>query len=143
MAMNEQKTPWPGFKYQQVPGLANRHIARWLRTQRKTMARLFASRGMYDLVERMQRIRLSRQGMMAKNRMFQEVLDAYARATAPAVPETAHVPQEGALDLHDRAALEGSLRGSGARTADGLGPHDAGSVQPVAREDGSEPVIEE
>lgn len=75
--MNAQAR-WPGFGYQPVRGLANRHISRYLRTQRKNMRRLFEERGLYALADRMNQIRKSRQGMLAKNRMFQKVLDEYA-----------------------------------------------------------------
>lgn len=88
--MTEQQTRWPTFKYEPVPGLANRHISRYLRTQRKNMRRLFEERGLYVFADRMNQIRKSRQGMIAKNRMFQEVLNDYAKLTtptaAPAVP---------------------------------------------------------
>lgn len=79
--------PWSGLGYEQVPGLANRLISRYLRGQRKNMERFFQERGLLESAERMRQIRLSRQGMMAKNRMFQEVLSEYARgATAGATP---------------------------------------------------------
>jgi hypothetical protein len=74
---------WPGFKYEQVPGLANRFISRYLRTQRKNMLRFFQERGLYKLADRMKQIRNSKQGMLAKNRMFQEVLNSYAKLTTP------------------------------------------------------------
>lgn len=81
---------WAGLGYEQVPGLANRLISRYLRSQRKIMLRFFAERGLPDLAERLRQIRVSRQGMLAKNRMFQEVLNQYAeRATPKAAPEAA------------------------------------------------------
>ena len=78
---------WPGFKYEQVPGLANRHISRYLRTQRKNMRRVFQERGHYALVARMDQIRKSKQDMMAKNRYFQVVLDEYSKLVNPAAIE--------------------------------------------------------
>ena len=81
--MTEQTTPFASMGYQQVPGLANRLIARYLRTQRKNMRRLFQERGLYDLAERMSQIRNSRQGMLDKNRYFQQVLNEYATLTGP------------------------------------------------------------
>src|ERR1700735_942557 len=81
--MSEQIKPWSEFKYVQVPGLANRFIARYLRTQRKNMRRFFQERGLYTLLDRMNQIRKSKQGMMAKNRMFQEVLNEYSTPTTP------------------------------------------------------------
>ena len=89
--MNEQQKRWPGFNYEQVPGLANRLIARYLRTQRKSMLRFFQERGLYVLAERMSQIQKSRQGMMAKNRMFQEVLNDYSKLVNPVV-RSAPVP---------------------------------------------------
>ena len=84
--MTEQtQVRWPSFGYEPVPGLANRHISRYLRTQRKNMRRFFAERGLYVLLDRMDQIRNSRQGMLAKNRMFQEVLNSYAKLTTPTV----------------------------------------------------------
>jgi hypothetical protein len=76
---------WPGFQYEQVRGLANRHIARYLRTQRKNMRRFFQERGLYAFADRMNQIRNSRQGMLAKNRYFQEVLNDYAKLSSPPV----------------------------------------------------------
>lgn len=80
----EQQARWPGFQYQPVPGLANRLIARYLRTQRKNMRRFFQERGLFTLADRMNQIRKSRQGMLAKNRYFQQVLNDYAKLTTPA-----------------------------------------------------------
>lgn len=84
----EQKQRWRGFKYQPVPGLANRHISRYLRGQRRNMLRFFTERGLLDLTERMYQIRKSRQGMLAKNRMFQEVLNEYVGQVSPRVGAT-------------------------------------------------------
>jgi len=81
--MIEPQTRWPSFGYVQVPGLANRLISRYLRTQRKNMLRFFQERGLYKLAERMKQIRNSRQGVIAKNRMFQNVLTEYAKLTNP------------------------------------------------------------
>lgn len=83
--MTEPQARWTGFKYEQVPGLANRLIARYLRTQRKNMRRFFQDRGLFALADRMNQIRNSRQGMLAKNRMFQAVLNEYAKLTTPIV----------------------------------------------------------
>ena len=82
--MTEPQTRWPSFGYVQVPGLANRLISRYLRTQRKNMLRFFQDRGLYTLANRMRQIRNSKQGMLAKNRMFQNVLTEYAKLTNPA-----------------------------------------------------------
>jgi hypothetical protein len=86
--MTEQQAFWPGFQYQPVRGLTDKLIARYLRTQRKNMRRFFQERGLFVLADRMNQIRNSRQGMMAKNLMFQKVLDAYAKLTTPATAVT-------------------------------------------------------
>jgi len=83
--MNTQTKRWPGFNYEPVPGLANRYIARYLRAQRKNMTRFFEERGLLTLADRMSQIRKSRQGMMAKNRMFQQVLNDYSKLVTPVV----------------------------------------------------------
>ena len=83
--MSEQQKRWAGMGYEPVPGLANRHISRYLRTQRKNMLRFFQERGLYTLADRMSQIRKSRQPMLSKNRMFQQVLNDYAKLTAPPV----------------------------------------------------------
>lgn len=139
--------PWPGFKYVQVPGLANRKIARWLRTQRKNMTRFFYDRGLLDLALRMEQIKASRQGMMAKNRMFQKVLDDYARLTNPspvAVSGATEAPAavEAAPVLSERSVV---LPESGGDPAAASGDRsDAGSGVPtVVESDDSDAVIEE
>lgn len=128
MAASATATRWPGFGYQQVPGLANRIISRYLRAQRRNMLRFFLERGFLDLAERMRQIKLSRQGMMAKNRMFQKVLDDYTKRTTPqpiseAAPPAQVVPTDlGMLDsqppngedLRDRQDAESSVRRVGA-----------------------------
>jgi hypothetical protein len=83
--MAEQVKRWAGFGYEPVGAITNRLIARYLRTQRKNMLRFFQERGLYTLVDRMNQIRNSRQDMLAKNRMFQEVLNEYAKLTSPPV----------------------------------------------------------
>lgn len=130
--------PWSGLQYQQVTGLSNRLIARWLRTQRKNMRRFFAERGLFDELEQMERILKSRQGMMAKNQMFQEVLDAYAKRASPRPSvEAAHREGQGSTDV--------VVRVSDGTTADAGGsrPYAVGSVPELAGDDSSGPVIEE
>jgi hypothetical protein len=68
-----------------VAYVVNKRIGRYLRTQRKNMLRFFQERGLYTLVDRMNQIRNSRQGMLAKNRYFQEVLNEYSRLANPTV----------------------------------------------------------
>lgn len=81
--MTTQTQRWPGFGYVQVPGLANRLIARYLRAQRKNMRAFFAAQGLTDLFLRMESIRKSNKGMLAKNRDFQKVLDDYSKLVSP------------------------------------------------------------
>jgi hypothetical protein len=81
----EQRTPWAGMGYEPVGAIVNKLLARYLRTQRKNMRRFFQERGLFTLADRMDQIRKSRQGMLAKNRMFQDVLNRYAELSAPPV----------------------------------------------------------
>jgi hypothetical protein len=92
--------------YEPVGPIVNRLLARYLRTQRKNMRRFFQERGLFTLADRMDQIRNSRQGMLAKNRYFQEVLNDYAKLSSPpvvssdvpgvpGVPEGAGKPAQG------------------------------------------------
>jgi hypothetical protein len=83
--IDDKVKPWSEFGYEPVGAITNRLIARYLRTQRKNMRRFFEERGFYVLAERMKQIRKSRQGMLAKNRMFQEVLNDYSKLANPTV----------------------------------------------------------
>jgi hypothetical protein len=101
--MTEQTKPWASFGYEPVGPIVNRLLARYLRTQRKNMRRFFKERGLYAFADRMNQIRNSRQGMLAKNRYFQEVLNDYAKLSSPpvvssdvpGVPEGAGKPAQG------------------------------------------------
>jgi hypothetical protein len=84
----QQQARWPGFKYAPVGPVVNRLLARYLRAQRRNMKRFFEERGLFALADRMSQIRKSRQGMMAKNRYFQQVLNDYARLANPTVSPT-------------------------------------------------------
>ena len=88
--MTEQMKPWASFGYEPVGPIVNKLLARYLRTQRKNMLRFFQERGLYALADRMNQIRNSKQGMMAKNQMFQQVLNEYSKFATPAVVQ--HVP---------------------------------------------------
>ena len=90
--MSDQQARWVGFNYKQVPGLANRYISRYLRTQRKNMLRLFEERGLFALANRMKQIRDSQQDMLAKNRCFQQVLNEYAKLATPQYSNTGTNP---------------------------------------------------
>ena len=81
--MSEQQQRWAEFKYEPVGPVVMKLMGRYLRTQRKNMLRFFQERGLYALADRMKQIRNSRQGMLAKNRMFQEVLNSYAALSNP------------------------------------------------------------
>jgi hypothetical protein len=79
----EQQKPWASFGYEPVGAIMNKLITRYLRTQRKNMLRFFQERGLFTLADRMKQIRNSRQGMLAKNRMFQETLNEYSKLANP------------------------------------------------------------
>src|SRR6202035_2255249 len=85
------QTPFASMGYEPVGAIVNKLLARYLRTQRKNMTRFFQDRGLFDLANRMKQIRNSRQGMLAKNRYFQDVLNEYAKLTTPPVVAP-HVP---------------------------------------------------
>jgi hypothetical protein len=89
--MTEQTKPWAGMGYEPVGAIVNKMLARYLRTQRKNMRRFFQERGLFTLADRMDQIRKSRQGMLGKNRMFQKVLNDYAKLSSPPVV-TSDVP---------------------------------------------------
>ena len=137
--METGKPKWAGLGYEQVPGLANRIISRYLRGQRKNMERFFAERGLHDSADRMRQIRLSRQGMMAKNQMFQEVLNEYARRASPTVvPEANDQRAVSVLDPSSTDAV--AVQGQGA-DAGGDGVHAGAGVQELAVEDGRSAVV--
>jgi hypothetical protein len=142
--------PWSGLGYEQVPGLANRIISRYLRGQRKNMERFFQERGMLESAERCRQIRLSRQGMIAKNQMFREVLDAYARqvlspgASTETISETAHLETIPDTDVGVQATDGGRLEGHGDGVgAGGVRPDAGGGISEVASASVDEPVIAE
>lgn len=85
MTETQLNSPWERLGYTPVGYVRNKLIARYLRTQRKNMRRFFAERGLWVLLDRMNQIRKSRQGMLEKNRMFQKVLNEYAQLTTPTV----------------------------------------------------------
>ncbi len=89
--MNEQVKPFASLGYEPVGPVVMKLMARYLRTQRKNMRRFFAERNLFELADRMSQIRKSKQGMMAKNSMFQAVLNEYARLSSPPVVGS-HVP---------------------------------------------------
>jgi hypothetical protein len=88
---NQQQTPFASMGYEPVGAIVNKLLARYLRTQRKNMRRFFMERGLYELADRMNQIRNSRQGTLAKNLMFQKVLNDYAKLSSPPVV-TSDVP---------------------------------------------------
>jgi hypothetical protein len=91
LKMNEQRKPFASLGYEPVGPIVTRLLARYLRTQRKNMRRFFQERNLFELADRMNQIRKSRQGMLAKNRYFQQVLHEYAKLTTPPVVAS-HVP---------------------------------------------------
>lgn len=140
--METGKPKWAGLGYEQVPGLANRIIARYLRGQRRNMERFFTERGLYESADRMRQIRLSRQGMMAKNKMFQEVLNEYAtRATPRPADEANHQQGEGSRAVEVPVDVEamGNIHADGSRP----GSDAAAGVSGLANPADAGPVIEE
>jgi hypothetical protein len=80
MTEQTQPTPWAGFKYQPIPALVNRHVARFLRTQRKNIRRFFAERGHVDLYGQLEELRKNpKLDFRAKNRIFQRVLNEHIK----------------------------------------------------------------
>jgi hypothetical protein len=136
---------WAGLGYEQVPGLANRIIARYLRGQRRNMERFFTERGLFESADRMRQIRLSRQGMMAKNRMFQEVLNEYARRASPAVAtsEASDLEGQGSADVDLPSGAGGSVDAGQPDVTDGARADADGGVPALAGEDGDRLVVEE
>jgi len=112
--MTEAQKRWAEFGYEPVGAIVNKLLGRYLRTQRKNMLRFFQERGLYSLANRMKQIRNSRQGMTAKSRMFQEVLNSYASQT---MQTQTPVPEREGSVLHVRPpAYEGvELSSSGVR----------------------------
>jgi len=89
----EQQKPFAGLGYEPVPAIVNRILARYLRAQRKNMHRFFEDRGLFTLANRMKQIRKSRQNIMAKNLMFQGVLNDYSKLITPVAPtNTSTIP---------------------------------------------------
>jgi hypothetical protein len=139
----QAKTQWPGFKYEPVRGLMNRHISRYLRIQRKNMRRFFSERGFSHLAARLDEIRKdSAMGMLEKNRKFQEILNAYAKAVAPPGAATVHTPGAEANDQQNAGSVAVEVPSQTARASDQMAAAggtrgDAGAgVQVVVEEDG-------
>lgn len=98
------------------------------------MLRFFMERGLFDLAERLNQIKRSRQGMLAKNREFQKVLNEYSeRATARPATEAASSENPG-----DNAL---GLRTSGGASRDSIDA--GGGVPEMASADGAGIVIAE
>jgi hypothetical protein len=136
----QEKSRWPGFKYEPVRGLMGRHISRYLRIQRKNMRRFFTERGMFDLAERLNVIRKdSAMGMLETNRKFQEILNEYSQRTAP--QSTAKTDDQQSADdpvLGDNVDMPATgIDSSGSSDNPGKG------VPELASQDGAELLIEE
>ena len=85
-------TPWAGFGYAPVRGLVDRHVARFLRTQRKTMRRFFQERGHLDLFAQLDDLRKnSARDFRSKNTTFQRILNEYISRANPVPVQTAAV----------------------------------------------------
>lgn len=153
------QVPWAGFGYRPVRGLVDRHIARFLRTQRKNMRRFFAERGHLDLFSQLDELRKnSRADFRRKNEIFQRILNEHIARTVPGVP-TGHdvagqTERSGQLEAVVSEAADPTVAGvvdvpvvSGVPTEyeglqpDGVGTNTNGSVQAMATGDGSDGVV--
>lgn len=106
--MTEQLKPFASLGYEPVGPVVMKLMARYLRTQRKNMRRFFEERGLFDLANRMNQIRKSRQGMMAKNLMFQGVLNEYAATTTQKVsPQASGTEPLGSVQTLRPEAIQG------------------------------------
>jgi hypothetical protein len=135
-------TPWPSFKYVPVRGLMDRHISRWLRTQRKNMRGFFASQGLTVFVDRMDRIRKSNKSMLEKNQMFQGVLNEYSKLVSPGAPPAA-AAEAGDPQVPGGAAVAVQPADPVAADASGAREDDGAGVQELASDDGVGLVVEE
>lgn len=145
-SMSGSQKPWSGLGYAPVPALTNRLIARYLRGRRKYMRRFFAERGMADLVIRMDQIRASRQGMLEKNRMFQGVLDDYAKIVSPQIgapPSTAAEAAPTQATGDGDVGVSAGQSGGAVPERDGADAEVSVSVVAAGDEDVTGPVIEE
>lgn len=144
--MSAAQVPWAGLRYKPVTPVRDRVVARWLRTQRKTMLRLFDDRGLFDLSIRLRRlVKNPTLNVMEKNRRFQEILDAYAKLMRPAgeptaAPEASSVVSEPGVEVPDSRS-DGSDPIGVSATGSGLDAQ--GSVLSVASDDRAGVVIEE
>ena len=84
MINEQEKVPWPGFRYAPVRGLRDRLLARWLRTQRKNLRRVFAERGHVDLLADLEKLKRNpRRSFLQKNRVFQRIMNEYIARVTP------------------------------------------------------------
>jgi hypothetical protein len=141
MTTTEQIPKWGALGYEPVRGLINRHIARYLRGQRKNMRRFFAERGFSILALRLDEIRKDpAMGMMEKNRLFQEVLNDYAKAVAQpgsTAPVAVPAPEAGDQQATGSAAVDvpAPVELSERHPDDGGPRADAGAGVPVVGEE--------
>lgn len=150
-------TPWAGFGYAPVRDLSYRHVARFLRTQRKNVRRFFQEQGHLDLFAQMDELRKdSTRNFVQKNTTFQKILNEHISRSAPPAmaPKAAHadaaeaahleVSPDANLGVQDPVGgqLEGPDLGLG---ASGIRPDDRNSVPGLASQDVADTglVIEE
>ena len=135
--MSETDSKWRGLSYEPVRGLADRLVARWLRSQRKSIRRTLWERGHVDLAQQLEQLKQNpRQGALEKNRHFQEIMNEYISRVSS---QTAPVPEGRGVDVLPAESSDATL-------LHGTRPDTEGSVPAVAdeaRDSGSEPVIEE
>ena len=141
MTDKQQIPKWGALGYEPVRGLINRHIARHLRGQRKNMRRFFAERGFSILALRLDEIRKDpAMGMMEKNRLFQEVLNEYAKAVAVPRASSSTVPGAPAPEANDTkdagpAGVDMPPNGTDRTEPDSGSRPDAGAGVPVVGEE--------
>lgn len=135
------RKPWSGLGYEPVPGLTNRIIARWLRSQRKNIRRMLEERGFVDLLGQMEELRRNpRMNFMQKNQRYQVIMNEYIARVSPPTGQAAPALESVArvVDLRDEPERQPDQP---VEVRVGISSDAAGSVQPVADESGV--VIEE
>lgn len=135
--MSHTVSKWRGLSYEPVRGLADRLVARWLRSQRKNIRRTFWERGHVDLAQQLEQLKQNpRQAALEKNRRFQEIMNEYiARVSSQAAP----VSEGRSVDVLPAESSDAALLHRARPDTEGSVP----AVADEARDSGSEPVIEE
>ena len=135
--MTDSAQRWGGFKYEPVRGLADRLVARWLRSQRKNIRRTLWERGHVDLAQQLEQLKQNpRQGALEKNRRFQEIMNEYVSRVSS---QTAPAPEGRSVDVLPAESSDAPLLHRARSDTEGGVP----AVADEERDSRSEPVIEE